>query len=720
MPVRGGPLTRAAVAPALLLAVFGGEPARAVKTGGEAAGEPPNAAAVLAEHDGHITLTYSGRVILDATLGGSGTTADRRVLVDTLNGAVTQVVKWAAPGELPIQFSAVVHASDQAFPAEADRRDNALPVVRSSVGLSYSLLNRAVYDRASDWVISIDFPARVSVAPVSTGASARTFRISAAGTEVALRFRPRYYQRHRGLAAYRPWTYRVKEESVAGWSSWFAFFDSVTQRDVQRSADVVADSLAPFGYRYLQIDDGYQRLPVGTPANWLNTNAKFPGGLGEMRRAIAARGLAPGLWTNTTFDQRDWALAHPGYFVRDANGSPAHGNWIGYVMDGSNAMTLDTLVKPVYRALRGMGWQYFKLDALRHLKYEGYNSHSAYFTRTGRSLLGAYRSFVQAVRTEVGMDAYLLACWGIRPELAGLVDGMRVSTDGFGYGGFAQYNSFNNVVWRNDPDNVELAHADATRAASITSLTGSLLMLSDRPEVYSTPRVEIARRVSPVLFALPQQLFDVDASRSSELRRADVEMSGSGPRPLDAEQRLGVPLYLLDINRPFQRWSVLARDASAPAQIPFVQLGLPADREFVLFEFWSKSYAGVHRESFTAGPVDSAFGVQVFCIRAREEHPQLLATNRHVTCGGPDLRTVDWQADTLVGESDVVAGDQYVLYLTEPAGWRYSGAVADGAMVVGSARAGDMRTVTMRSGSGGRVRWRVAFRPIGVERSGRE
>ena len=91
---------------------------------------------------------------------------------------------------------------------------------------------------------------------------------------------------------------------------------------------------------------------------------------------------------------------------------------------------------------------------------------------------------MQQIRDVIGSDAFLLASWGPRPELIGIIDATRLGDDGFGYGGFAQFNSFNNVVWRNDPDHIEIARADGFRSATITSLTGSLLMLTDRPEVY--------------------------------------------------------------------------------------------------------------------------------------------------------------------------------------------------------------------------------------------
>ncbi|OYW00070.1 MAG: hypothetical protein B7X11_04825, partial [Acidobacteria bacterium 37-65-4] len=385
-------------------------------------------------------------------------------------------------------------------------------------------------------------------------------------------------------------------------------------QDVRQAADVLHDVLQPFGYDYLQIDDGYEQEPIGTPAHWLHPNAKFPAGLDGLERDIAGRGLVPGIWTNACFGDSAYVFAHPTEFVTTADGAPAYGNWVGYVMDASNPATLDHLVRPVYDSLARMGWGYYKLDALRHLRYEGYNSHADYFRARGLDRETVFRGFVQAVRHAIGPRAFLLACWGIRPELIGLVDAVRVGTDGFGYGGFSEYNSYNNVVWRNDPDHIQLAAPDAYRAATLASLTGSLLMLTDRPELYRTARAEIAKRTAPVLFTRPEQLYDVDPSRSALVGRAATEVSGSGPRAFDADQRLTVPLYLLDVSRPFERWSVLARTGGADTdRIRFADLGLDPDRAYLVFEFWSRTLLGAFHTEFAPGPIDPVRQVQVFC-----------------------------------------------------------------------------------------------------------
>ena len=675
--------------------------------------EPPNAPAAVEAGNGQVVLTYRGRVLFDGRIVTTGGPAVLVQFTDSAGGRVTQVLKWTAAGDGRITITGVVRGSPEAFAAAVEPREDGLPVVRHAVGPVSNRLNRAFYDRRADWVLSVDEPARVELAPVAAGDSAVAYQVTAKGGEVSLRFRPRFYQRHRGLTEYRPWEYRPWAKSVAGWTSWYAFFDTVTQQDIQQTADVMSEVLRSFGYTYLQIDDGYQQLPIGMPDHWLHANAKFPAGLDSLERYIAGRGLQPGIWTNVSFQDRRPAETHPQWFVRTPDDKPAKGNWVGYVMDGNSTGAMDSLVTPVYRALRAMGWDYFKLDALRHLRYEGYNSYAAFYAARGLDRAAVFRSVVARVRDAIGQDAYLLACWGIRPELIGLVDAVRVGDDGFGYGSFAQYNSFNNVVWRNDPDHIEIHQPDGYRAATLTTLTGSVLMLTDRPEVYRTDRVEAARRTAPVLFTRPGELYDVDPSRSALLDQAGTQLSGSGPRPFDADQREVVPLYQLDIARPFEQWTVLARTRNDSAAIPLAELGLSPGTDYLGFEFWTRRSLGVVRDTLRPGAIDVRFGVQVLCLRARVAHPQLLATSRHVTCGGPDLRGVAWGGDMLSGVSDVVAGDPYELYVSEPAGFVFDRVDVTGARVAGQRLEGSMRVIRLESVVGGVVRWGVRYRGSG-------
>jgi alpha-galactosidase len=271
--------------------------------------------------------------------------------------------------------------------------------VRHSSGLSKSLLNQAVYDRKWDWVLSVDDQPRTRtiVRPERTSVAGHDFSLMAQGSEIVLHFRPRFYQVHRGLKYFEPWTYKVWDNPVVGWCSWFAFFDKITEQDMLRTADVLAEVLAPYGYEYIQMDDGYQR-DIGLPELWLEPNEKFPHGLDYLASYIKRKGLKPGIWTNTAFAQTEFAENHKDWFVLDEEGRVAKGNWIRHILDATVPAALDNVVKPIYRGLRADGFEYFKVDALRHLRYEGYNAFSDYFRKKRLDVTTAYRKYQARTR----------------------------------------------------------------------------------------------------------------------------------------------------------------------------------------------------------------------------------------------------------------------------------------------------------------------------------
>jgi len=672
---------------------------------------PENDAAKVEIGAKTISLRYDGRDILEAGITAGPAGFEAQVNVSRTGSALSQVILLTAREKGgKVRIEGTLAAGPESFPCEADRRDRGLIMVRHVSGLSRSLLNRAVYDRGRDWVVSIDAGPRAAVKPVSSTPDERAYAFSAEGAEIVVRFRPRFYQAHRGLGFFEPWTYKIWPGPVAGWISWFAFFDKVTEQDIVRTADTLAETLLPFGYDHLQIDDGYQS-GEGRPDLWLTANAKFPRGLGFLPEYIKGKGLKPGIWTNAAFKQADYAAAHKDWFVTDAKGEPARGNWVEFSLDASNGEAVDAVVRPVYRGLRAMGWDYYKVDALRHLRYEGYNAHAGHFRRAKKDLVAAYRGYVEAIREEVGRDRFILGCWGIRPELIGLIDGCRIGTDGFSYAGMAQFNSWNNVVWRNDPDHIELDE-DRFKSTLVTTLTGSIILLTDKPELYRTDAVEPARRAAPVPWTVPGQIFDVDPSRSAELGRADTEVSGSGPRVFDASLRPTCDLFLLEIDRPSESWSVLGRTGESAAEIAFADLGLDPAKEYYVFEFWTKRLLGSFRGTFAPGPLDPRFRSQALAIRERLPRPQVLATNRHVTCGAVDLDDVRWSGLTLAGTSRVVAGDAYEIFLTEPEGFRLSRFEAPGVPGAVVTRGGVLVKVRWLPAVSGPVAWLAEFEKI--------
>ncbi len=702
------PLTRASaflLLPAAAAVLLSAPPAV------RAAGIPPNAAGRVQIEGPVIRLTYAGETIFEGTVENAGSSLEIRTRVFQTGEKIEQIVYLFGGGsDEPIRLTGRIRAGGEAFPCEVDRRDRrgAGPlIVRHVSGLSRSLLNRGVYDRRSDWVLSIDPTAKASILPAAAEGGIQSFDLAAEGGEIVLRFRPRFYNKHKGLSFFEPWTYAPWTESVAGWISWFAFFDRITEQDVVETAAAFASALKSYGFDFFQIDDGFQQIQ-GAPEKWLNPNAKFPRGLPFLVETIKKRGLIPGIWTAASILDFPPVKEHPEWFVRDARGHPVKGHWIGWVLDASNQTALDRMVKPLYRGLIDQGWRYFKLDALRHLRYEGYNANREYFDKKRIDPVTAFRRYVQTVREAIGPQSFLLACWGIRPELIGLVDACRIGDDGFAYAGLSQFNSWNNVVWRNDPDHIEL-DGDGYRSTLVTTLTGSLMMLTDKPALYATEAVEPARRTAPVLFTRPGQIYDVDPSRSDLVAKADSEVSGSGPRPFDAGYTPACFLYSLEIDRPFENWLVLGRTGGDFGEIRLADLGLDPTKEYYIFEFWSKKLVGCFNGVFAPGPLDPRFRSQAFIIRQRRPGPQVIATNRHVTGGGPDLESVRWDGGMLTGKSRAIPGDPYILYLTEPDGYQLDKVEAEGAAVTKTDRDGRLVRITLSAQGDQPIAWTARY-----------
>jgi len=268
------------------------------------------------------------------------------------------------------------------------------------------------------------------------------------------------------------------------------------------------------------------------------------------------------------------------------------------------------------------------------------------------------------------------------------------------------------VVWRNDPDHIELSATEAWRSTTVTSLTGSLFMLTDKPERYRTPFVEPARRAAPVLWTHPGQIYDVDPSRSALLWQVDSQVSGRDPKPFDAGLTPSAQLFLLEVNRPFESWVVLGRTGGEFESIGFDELGLDPAKSYVVFEFWQKRFQGSLARQFAPGTLPEKYHCQVFIIRERRPHPQVLATNRHITGGGTDLIDLGWKEEQAVlsGRSRVVAGDPYEIYLTEPPGWQCVNIRVEAEDVIPMQSQGEVVKTGFRCSTSRDVPWSVQFR----------
>ena len=118
----------------------------------------------------------------------------------------------------------------------------------ATYGAAVSTFDTAVYDRADDWLLDTHGAVQ---------RTARGFAFRTAGSELSLK--TNYYRDHRG---YFLWDRSrvLWSKPVAGWCSWAAYGQDVTQKEVESAAEFFSKNLRGYGYGVIQIDDGYQRV----------------------------------------------------------------------------------------------------------------------------------------------------------------------------------------------------------------------------------------------------------------------------------------------------------------------------------------------------------------------------------------------------------------------------------------------------------------------------
>jgi len=743
---------------------------------------PPNAPATIEwnAEQGRLLLRYHDTPILDAAVGvenvdgepvQAGTVKLEPVETDQDDDRIEQLLRLVLVKPRPgarLVFRGTVIGSKEAFPAETpSAAQERFPFIRNSVGLSRNLRNNAIYDRRWDWVLIGPADGATRVTPKIDGENQRTFGIQCKGASLQLVFRPRFYQKHKNLQFYEPWTYKVWEGSITGFCTWWAYKGGITQDTIDNIVAVFKEkNLVDYGYEYLQIDAGWA---TGTsPEGYLNWNNKFPGGPQYVVRKIKEAGMKPGIHTAVVFRPGDKIVGeivkkYPDWFLQKPDGSVLNAGT--YTLNPFNEDALDGLIRPTYKGLSEQGWEYVKIDGEGNLMAWGYSEYPEYFEQQGKTPGDALRRLNRAACEELADDIFVLGCWSVRPELVGIVDGCRLGRDGYGPAEFQYFNSWNGVVWRNDPDHCDIRPewvksrslpwymecvdkkpevpkpgtvvgpdiSDTIVRPCVVSMASGMLMLSDKMEVYQDDKnIEGIKRASPVLFSVPGQLYDFNTIESNRIVHNTTDNLERLPEPrihLRHPQLNHAPQYgmqptwwMLEIDKPFEHWSVLARfnwrDMSRhwargdrPAEeVSFSDLGLSDQKEYLVYEFWSKRFLGKCKGSFTAPAQDPNNGMQVFAIREAREHPWIVSTTRHISQGGVSLSNVKWDAEakTLSGTSAVVVDDPYILTVHLPQGFRLASgrAVGEKAEIANQKETATFRMVPSATKE---VQWQLTF-----------
>lgn len=681
----------------------------------EAQGGPPNVPAEVKWEaaNGYLQVLYGKKLLFRGTLANGASIESRS------NGerAVEQRIIVANGGEA---LNLIVHGGKEALAAETrGEPQKRFPLVRTALGPSDNLRNNAVYDPEGDWMI--EFPAEISrIVGLRATDQTMRFEVKIAARDAQIVFRPRFFQKHKNLPYYQPWATNLRLGIPSGWNVASAYPEKPNAAEFARVLEtwktahfgdygapwIEFEALPPPPKKPVEGKKKEEKTAAVSPSSAPpETGAKpeppkppaFPGGTKAMAELVVKAGALPAVRINA----EDWTTA-------------------------------------VFRDFAKQGIGLFRAKGLDRSLYRAHETLADWVKQKRRPEEGM-RTGLAVAKKDGGRDSLLAADGGVLPEAIGLVDIARLNRDGFSPVAMQQFNSWNGLVWRNDPGPCDVlpgglpvpaepgaeakSLTDAQLQAAVlrpalVSIGGGVLMLADPPAVYRDERLlKGVRKSLPVIASVPGQLYDFDETKTAWFRTGErTGLRGEDAKsPTDADPAGTVcSWWLNEFDTTAGHWNVLHRVNAGEAALPgttvrFADLGIDPKKGYLVYEFWSEVFLGVCRDSFDI-PALGANGLQSYVIREAFDRPQIISTNRHLSQGAVDLELIGWDdaTATLSARSRVVADDRYTVTLDVPAGYRPMDATV-GDQSVEVENRGRFARLSFVSPQSGPVVWSVRF-----------
>ncbi|MDR0704410.1 MAG: hypothetical protein LBF88_05410 [Planctomycetaceae bacterium] len=503
------------------------------------------------------------------------------------------------------------------------------------------------------------------------------------------------------------------KEPLSGYCTYYAdqFGRACNETEIVNLTKAAAEKLTPYGFNFVQIDDGWQTgisKTYGPKKNFTQHHSEGPyrNGMKKTAQMIRSNNFRAGIWfmpfagsSEDPYWNKNWfvksgvtdVLDEQGKSKRRYNqtvnklGEPYESYWGGTSLDLTHPDVQKYLHDEVQRIAGEWEFNYFKLDglwtgmAIEQLyinnEYRPDDLGEPVFHNPNLTPVAAYRKGFEIIRQAAGDDVFILGCnvsQNMRTLGAsfGCVDAMRIGPDNG-----AKWNSLkagpwhgsnryflNGHVWWNDPDPVYVRNSmpleHARLIASWVAVSGQLFACSDWLPNLSEERMDILRRTirhHGLRSAKPVDLFSEDLPKIWSLTtRSNRNVSVQQSADSDVPAREIVAFYNWDDKNP-------SKIETTPAWI-----GLPDAKEYAAFDFWDKKFFGTFTDKIAVElPPGSCL---VLAVRPVAEHPILLSTSQHITQGIVDVIEEHWNPETktLSGVSRVIGGEPYELRIYNP------------------------------------------------------
>ena len=567
---------------------------------------------------------------------------------------------------------------------------------------------------------------------------------------------PDYYTKTLGLPYYSRFDNSVFPSAPIIWGSWTSYYHEARESDIASNTDWLSTNLKPYGFQYVQLDDGYDRGKKEGHywiENW-NKNL-FPHGPEWLAQYIKSKGLKPGLWLVP--NSYAGALAnHPDWYLYDKSGKPV----IDYstpALDYTNPAVQEWL-KKLFSTLRGWGFEYFKFDGEFSLPaYVPDLDTSRLFNRSLNPLT-AYRERLKLIRSIIGPETFVEGCVAGTPlNGIGYFNSCFNGHDMYNSwkGSYAVFSSINANAFLNNmvmyvmpgegidvsplmsvaeakqkmkPGTIQVALTredpftgfgttmpEARTLVSIVSMTGVAYPLTSIVTRLPEERVRLLKMTMPTLPILPVDLFSrgTDITWDKFKYTTPDKYIHNYPEILDLKVNSVSGIYDV-VGLTNWRSEPTLKEISLSDK-----LGLNGGIPYVVFDFWNQKLLGVFEDKIDIDiePHDT----RVLLIHPLLGHPQLIGNSRHIS-GVYSILDMNWNDNekTLSGKSETIKGDTYSLFIYIPDGSQISEVNASSVdkqeVKVTSVLSGSLLKISFE-GQAGVIQWQLKF--ISAAKSGK-
>ena len=294
----------------------------------------------------------------------------------------------------------------------------------------------------------------------------------------------------------------------AGWNSWDYYRWTITEEEVIKNAEFIAnDPVLSQHVKRIIVDDGWQYCY----GEW-EANHYFPNGMKYLADKITELGFEPGLWFAPTIVEPHANIAQMGYdmLACSEGGQPCFAYECmgrkGFLLDPTQDKVRDHL-QNIFKRYADMGYKYFKLD------FMGQTMKAKRFADSMIPRSEIPRLIVKHIHEAVHDKATILGCNYYFKGGTDYVDAVRIGGDIH-----AKWNSIlNNTVavaarfwsnkrlWVNDPDFALCRAFDTCNDEEINRLQPALIAVDPEdpnPEAGAFKQVDIKRPQSEILLSI--------------------------------------------------------------------------------------------------------------------------------------------------------------------------------------------------------------------------